>query len=348
MTASVQSRILLGYFYLMALVVLVAAGASVSFLEFSSTTERILAENYESVQAGSGMLLALERQDRAVIGLLLGEDRRDLLDRSTADFFTAYARAAANVTLAGEAGVVDTIGLRFAELRERRDRLLESRPESLLSAYGAETFAASEAVKVAVFDLIDMNHDAMVEASDQAQRSATRRAVLAGILVLVGILSFGLLSRALRRDILERLQDLRAVAAAIAGGDRRRRAIAVRDDELGMVAGQLNALLDLQQETESRIESRLMEARLALRGLVAGWREPVALFLLSGELVASSLDESDTTLALLAAASPSLPRGEESAEGAVEREEGGRRYAFRLIRAPEGQRVGWLATRVRG
>jgi methyl-accepting chemotaxis protein len=190
-----------------------------------------------------------------------------------------------------------------------------------------------------------MNDRAMVAASEQVQRSASRRAVIAGCLVLVGILSFGLLSRALRRDILDRLDELRSVAAAIAGGDHRRRAACVRDDELGMVAGQLNALLDLQQETENNIQSRLLEVRLALRGLVATWSEPVALFLVSGELVASSLDGSDTTLAMLAAASPSLPRGDGPADEVVEREEGGRRYRYRLIRAPEGQRVGWLATR---
>ncbi|MCU0726608.1 MAG: HAMP domain-containing protein, partial [Planctomycetes bacterium] len=153
-----------------------------------------------------------------------------------------------------------------------------------------------------------------------------------------------LLSRSLRRDLLDRLADLKSVAVAIAGGNRRRRAIPVRNDELGVVAEQLNALLDQSQESETAMRSRLLEERLALRGLVASWPEPVALFLLSGELVASSLAEEDTPLAALAAASPSLPREETTGDPPIEREESGRRYRFRLIRTPEGQRVGWLAT----
>lgn len=345
MSASLHSRVVLGYGYLVALVVAGAAGAALGFHESGSKTERILAENFESVQAATGMLVALERQDSAVLGLLLTEDRKDLLRRSEEAFLAAQARAAANITLEGEAEVVEEIARRFALFREARDRLLGSRRERPLSAYEEETFPAFEAVKETVFDLIGMNHRAMLEASEQAQRSATRRAILAGILVLVGILSFGLLSRALRRDLLDRLADLRSVAVAIAEGNRRRRAVPLRNDELGVVAEQLNALLDVQQETESRMQARLTESRQVLRALLLERAEPAALFLLTGELVASTLPDVDTALAALAA--PALRRraGESGAEDVVEQEEEGRRYRFRVIRTPEGQRVGRLATR---
>jgi hypothetical protein len=346
MSTSLQSRIVLGYGYLVALVVVGASGAALGFNEFGSKTERILAENFESVRAATEMLVALERQDSAVLGLLLGEDRHDLLTGSEEDFLAAQARAAANITLEGEAEAVLQIAKRFASFLHSRDRLLKETRENPLSAYEEETCPAFEAVKEPIFELIGMNHRAMLQASEHAQRSATRRAIMAGILVLVGILSFGLLSRALRRDLLDRLADLRSVAMAIAGGNRRRRAVPFRDDELGVVAAQLNAVLDIQQETETRMQARLREARQVLRALILERTEPAALFLLTGELVASSLPDEDTALSSLAA--PALrPRGgKRDSEDTVELQEEGRRYRFRVIRTPEGNRVGWLATRV--
>ena len=72
----------------------------------SALSERIIAENYNSVVAAQDMKESLERQDSAGLFVLLHRRDRALVQvrEHRARFDAAYQRAAANVTEPGEAG----------------------------------------------------------------------------------------------------------------------------------------------------------------------------------------------------------------------------------------------------
>jgi len=339
-----RTRILLAYWYLVALVVIGAAAAALGFHRLGSSIGTVLGENFESVQASMEMLDALERQDSEVLALLLGESGyRSRLAESERNFQAALARARRNVTIEQEPPILDEIERRYATYREARDRLLAVAHARPLAAYEAATFPAFDTLKTRVYSLLDVNHRAMVEADERAQRGARLGALGHGALVALALLSLAFLSQALGRQVLSRLADLRSVAQAIARGDNRRRAAATSEDELGLVAQQLNAALDRLRETEGRLEGRLQQQRQIVLGVLDRFPSPAALLSLRGAVIASTLTAQETAR-LERAAAGVLPADTAGEMESRTLESEGKRMALTLLRAGGIRPVGWLAT----
>ncbi len=341
---TLRTRILLGYGFLVSLLVASAFGAALGFHQLGSSIGRVLTDNVASMEAVTAMLEALERQDSALLAALLGEGPAEIT-ASESSFRSALARARANITLPEEPAILADIDTRFAAYRAARDSLLATRPQRPLAAYEAETFPLFDGVKARVLDLLEANHRAMVEADRAAQRSATRRAILHGVLVSVALLALALVSRAMSRDILEPLTELRNVAQAIAEGDRRRRsASATRTDELGVVARQLNSMLDAQESLEGRAQGLLGQQRLLVLGLLGNLAGPAVVVALDGLVVASSADDPATRAVEAAARHLKGQPTDEDAPRQVEIAGAGRMVTFQLLRASHGRPTGWLAT----
>lgn len=339
-----RSRILLGYWYLVGLLVVGAAGSALSFLSLGRSIGTVLEENFDSVRASMAMLDALERQDSALLSSLLGDAEAAVaLESSQQSFLNAVHEARANVTIAGESDVLDRIEQGHADFTAARDRLLAGSWDRPLAAYQEETLPLFIALKASVYELLDLNHRAMVAADERAQREARRRAVLYGLLVVAALLSLAVLSQALGRDVLSRLADLTAVASAIAAGDTARRAIPGGEDELGVVARQLNAVLDHAQATEAELEGRLRQDRQLLLGMLRERDEPSALLTLGGDMVASTLARVDLEVLqgfIGGLEAPGLMARVPLVEETVE----GRSLRLRLLASSGDRPVGWLAT----
>lgn len=339
-----RTRILLGYWYLVGLLILGAAGAALSFLSLGTSIGTVLEENFDSVRASMAMLDALERQDSALLSKLLGDSGADAaLDASERAFVAAVAAARANITIAGETEVLDRIERGHSDYLVARDVLLQETREHPLAAYQAETLPLFMDLKQSVHDLLDLNHKAMVEADQRAQRAARSRAIVHGLLVVAALLSLVFLSQALGREVLARLAELTGVARSIAAGDTARRAVPGSDDELGVVARQLNAVLDRAQEVEAEAEGRLRQERQLLVGLLAQLPKPVALLSLGGDVVASSLPADD--LDVVERVVSSLDAAAMIGSGPVlEETVEGRRVELRLLEAFGKRPVAWLAS----
>lgn len=339
-----RTRVLFGYWYLVALVIFSAGGAAIEFQRLGNNIDQVLTENFESVRASMDMVESLERQDSAVLGVLLGKDgARSAVRESQATFMRALERARANITIAEEVDIIDQIDERFSAFVDARDQLLDVAPERPLMAYEEDTFPRFEVVKAGVLDLLNVNHRAMVEADRQAQSAATRRATTLAVIVLVALLSLVLLSRAMKVMVLDRLSELTAIAEAIAGGSTTRRAADDHRDELGVVARQLNAMLDRQQQVRSGVEGRLALYRELLLGLLGAFPTSAALVAFDGRLVASTFDRDAE--ARLEAIGGLFPRtaGGNSDRDLVTASEAGSFHLEPLI-GSEAKPIGWLAT----
>ncbi|MGD8441374.1 MAG: HAMP domain-containing protein, partial [Holophagae bacterium] len=202
-----------------------------------------------------------------------------------------------------------------------------------LEAYRAETFPRFDAVKRSVVELLDVNHEAMVAADETARSAAVRSAAGHAVVVVVALLSLAWLSGAMRREVLSRLADLKSIAQSMAAGDTNRRADATRPDELGLLAGQLNQLLDREAELRGRMEARIARADDLVLGTLAALDEPAVLLTDDGRVVASTMTEEDGEQ--VRAAWRAVRADGEDASPA---------FVFAELRA--GPRsVGWLATR---
>jgi hypothetical protein len=285
---TLRVRLLLGYGYLVALLLLAAGSAMVGFLYLSEGIEGVLEDNFQSIQAAMTMIDALERQDSATLAALI-ERRAEVAEIEDHErvFDEALGEAGRNVTEDGEPEAIAEIQDAFAAYREARNRLVASQPATPLAAYKQEVFPRFAAVKAAVVELLAINQRAMFEADRQARQGAIQSGTWIGLLVVIALVSLVFLSRAMQRQILVRVERLASGMAAITAGHRRLREEG--DDELAKIAHQVNRLLDQYDELRGHSQGRLAQERRLVQGLVAGFGSGSALFSLSGELLAGEL-----------------------------------------------------------
>lgn len=349
---TLKVRLLLGYGYLVALLLLAAVGAMLGFLELSAGIDLVLEENLKSIEATMGMIDALERQDSATLAALIEGDTEVVeLEAFEADFAAALAVALGNVTEEEEPPVLAAIEGRFADYRRERDALLAAQPERPLAAYNRRVFPLFSQVKGGLFRLLEINQGAIVEADREAKETAVQNGAWLGFLATIALVSLVLLSRAMQRQILSRLEELKEGTATITHGDLSLRLRERGSDELTAIAHHFNQVLDQRQQVERRLAGRLAQERRLVLGLVEHLGPGAVLYELSGERLAG--DD---------------PRDRWSAVEDWLREEGRRRLTdtpdftepvresvelgdgataeLRLLTTGPGRPVAWLARRV--
>jgi hypothetical protein len=300
---SLRTRLLLGYGYLVLLILLTAGGAAVGVFQLSKGISDVVENNFFSINATSRMLGSLGRQDNATLRALLDAEHRRLslqnLAEADAAFDAAYEKAAGNATIAGESRLIDEIESAYLEYREARDALIAARPAEPVEAYNLRVYEQSRQVRSRIFELLDLNQQAIAAADKRARRIAARNGVWLGVVVTLALISLIGLSRALRRHFLSRLAEFEEVSEALAEGEVQRRFKPGADDELGALARRFNSVLDAQEQLQVAARGRLNQQRQLLVGALAQRDEGVGLLGLDGMLIASTL-EGDAELGLQA------------------------------------------------
>ncbi|MBD3160849.1 MAG: HAMP domain-containing protein [Candidatus Eisenbacteria bacterium] len=339
-----RTRILIGYGYLVALLVLCAAGAGVAFHQLGTDIGRLLEENVASIHASVQMRDALERQDGAMLRRLLDDPGAAAeMEAAEAAFDSAFTAAADNVTSDEETRIFREIRTRYEDYRQVRARLPAAETGRLPDAYESEIRPRLLAVKRATHQLLETNREAMIETDRVARRAATRRSVILGLLVMVALLSLGIIGRSLSRNLLARLTELQETTAAIVGGETGLRAPSQAEDELGLIARQFNAILDRQQEVEASARGLSALQRQLLLGLLRERGKPAALLSPSGDVIATTLDAPETERVHEAADQLPKEAGEPGEEAPVVLEREGGAITYRRLTTRDGRPVGWLA-----
>jgi hypothetical protein len=350
---TLRTRLLLGYGYLIALLLLSVGTAAFNSQRVSRNIQSVVNDNLVSLSAAVEMLEQMERQDSATLVGMLQRDEPTAMDEAEEDFDVAVKRAVEHATSEDEKVMLEHLLEDYEAYRKAREALLSSLPEQPYAAYKETVFPAFDRLKRAAKDYLDNKKTSLGVASTDASQSAIEAAVLLGVLVTVALLSLGPLSRSLQRDVLGRLSEVGHVTEAIAGGDRRRRVRDFYQDELGQVARQLNAALDRQQELESQMQGRLLEQRRVLVGLLKQWPMPAALIGIDGELVASTLSENDEAeldrltprvrMAAKVLMTRRFVRAEELSAD-IKASDGVRVVQMRALASGDNQIAGWLAS----
>src|SRR5665811_1551273 len=112
MVWTLRKKIFIGYGITLGLMIVVLTWALVNLLHLGKASDAILEENYRSILAAENMVYAIERQDSAILLLLLGgyEDQawKQFRDNES-EFFLWLSRAKDNITIEGEERTVKTI-----------------------------------------------------------------------------------------------------------------------------------------------------------------------------------------------------------------------------------------------
>lgn len=284
---TLRGRLLLAYGYLVGLILLASGVAIVGFVGLSEGIEVVLKENFASIDACMRMLGALERQDSVTLAVLLDDPARAAeLEPLEKEFGEALDEAEGNITEENEPRILQAIRSEYTIFQQRRDELIENRPDRPLVIYESEVFPRFTNVRQQVRTLLDINHDAMVKADHEARAKAIRNGAALAFLVTIALMSFILLSRALQTRILARLAALQADIASVGSGDLDRRLHEAGADELTTIARHVNALLDRLRAQQAGSRARLSLERQLTLGLLREIGHDVSLYSLSGDLLA--------------------------------------------------------------
>jgi HAMP domain-containing protein len=350
---TLRTRLLLGYGYLIALLLLSVGTAAFNSQRVARNVQVVVQNNLVSLSAAVAMLDQIERQDSATLVGLMQRSEPTEMTAAEEDFEKALVQARSAAMTDDDIAMLKNLQENYEVYRKARDELLRSIPEDAYAAYHESVFRVFEELKRDVNQYLEAKKTALGDANIEASQSAIEAAVLLGVLVTVALLSLGPLSRSLQRDVLGRLSEVGSVTEAIASGDRRRRVRDFYQDELGQVARQLNAALDRQQELESQMQGRLLEQRRVLVGLMKQWPMPAALIGIDGELVASTLSEDDEAeldrltprvrMAAKVLMTRRFVRAEELSAD-IKASDGVRVVQMRALASGDNQIAGWLAS----
>ena len=111
---------------------LVVAWAVTNLVSLGKATDAILSENYRSIIAAENMVDALERQDSGILLMFLGDAEKGIAQfrENEAVFLEWLARAKDNITIQGEAELVQSIETDYATYRQQFSALTDLRGDS--------------------------------------------------------------------------------------------------------------------------------------------------------------------------------------------------------------------------
>ena len=99
-----KHKLLIGYGVSFFILGWVVVWAVINMIQLGRAAQAILSENYRSIIAAENMIDALERQDSAVLLMMLGDKQRGvkLFQENQINFLKWSARANDNITIPGE------------------------------------------------------------------------------------------------------------------------------------------------------------------------------------------------------------------------------------------------------
>jgi NtrC-family two-component system sensor histidine kinase KinB len=247
---TLKRKILVGYGFAVALMAVVVAWSVVNLISLGQATDAILRENYRSILAAENMVDALERQDSGILLMFLGDTKKGISQfrENEAEFLVWLARAKDNVTIKGEAKLIQSVETNYAKYRQEFSRITDlSRretpvPASTVKVYEEVIYPLFAEVRDVCVRLRQLNEQTMYAASVRAGQVAKRAiwsTVLVASLALIAALFFSLV---LAERIVRPLRDFMEASRKISSGDYSVQVPVGTRDELGSLAGEFNQM----------------------------------------------------------------------------------------------------------
>ncbi|RJP79771.1 MAG: HAMP domain-containing protein [Desulfobacteraceae bacterium] len=263
---TLKKKILTGYGVVFALMGLVVVWAITNLVSLGKATESILSENYRSILAAENMVDALERQDSGMLLMLLGDAEKGITQfrENEAVFLEWLARAKDNITIAGEAELVEVIDADYGTYRKQFSILTDLRETGrvpLNPAYYQEmVYPLFARVREVCIGLRNLNEETMYAASIRAGNVAGR-AIWSTALVAASAMIVALMfSLFLAERIVRPVRRFMEASRKISSGDYTVQVPVETGDELGRLAGEFNQMsLQLVRYNEMNIDQIISE-----------------------------------------------------------------------------------------
>ena len=284
---TLRTRLLLGFSVLVGALVALGGSSAWDLWRMSALSERLVAENYDSVVAAREMKESLERQDSAAMFVLLGEWARATpqIQEHRLRFDSAHQRAVGNVTEPGEAELLQAMATERDQYNRQFDRFLnaakgglsgaEGPAEQVRREYFAQLEPLSALLRAQCDRLMSLNQDAMrrkaAEAASLARRWFLTTLGLALTLVLCGSWYALLLSNRIVRPVLQVTEAVSRMAA----GDLDATVDVRATDEIGVLAAGFNAMAARIRELRQSDLGKLVLAQQTAVATIEALYDPV-------------------------------------------------------------------------
>jgi methyl-accepting chemotaxis protein len=191
----IRTKILLGFLILAVMLAVAGAYSIYELTSISTSVQKLLDDNYRSINAAKQMVEALEREDSGILLLLSGkwkEGRATIVDAHR-NFGKAFDIASHNVTVPGEKDIVDKIYAQYQAYRNNWEKpIVGTEYEGNLSWYFEKVHQDFTEVKGAVENLMTLNDDAIYQTASTLKNRA-HRAVMPGIVAILTALVFSII-----------------------------------------------------------------------------------------------------------------------------------------------------------
>lgn len=265
---TLKKKILFGYGVAFALMGLVVAWAVLNLVSLGKAGDAILRENYRSIIAAENMVDVLERQDSGILLVFLGDTEKGITQfrESEAVFLQWLVRAKENITIQGEAELVQSIESDYSKYRMKFSVLTDlqnkERPPAAFEkkTYHESLYPLFAKVRDACIQLRDLNEKTMHAASVRAGHVANR-AIWSTVVVAANALIAALIfSLFLSGRIARPLQRFMEASRKIAAGEYAVQVPVETGDELGRLAKEFNQMAaQLAHYHEMNIEQIISE-----------------------------------------------------------------------------------------
>lgn len=264
---TLRRKILLGYSTALLLLLLELLWAVFHLVHLQQASEAILKENYKSILAAENMIDAIERQDSAVILLLLtnGTQGLDQFRAHESQFLQWLGRAKDNITIPDEDKIISRIesGYQaflgdFSSMRTQ----LQATEQMAHQFYNDTLHQSFSNVRDECARLRDINHETMFLSSERARQIAHSAIISMAILGVVALVSWIGFSLFLATLLAQPLGTMTSAIRRITEGNYDALLPVETSDEFGLLASDFNKMVrQLNEYQELNIEKILMEKR---------------------------------------------------------------------------------------
>lgn len=187
---------ILSGFLILSLMLLIAGLWSIYELQYlGSSVGKILDENYQSIHAAKNMKEALEREDSAILLLMLGkwEQGRHILGSADSVFMANFNFANRNITIPGEEERLKEIADSYNKYKALWERpIVDTDKEGNLDWYFSTVHLEFLSAKSAVDELINLNDQIMYRTASELE-NRSNQAIMPGIIAVLSALVFTLI-----------------------------------------------------------------------------------------------------------------------------------------------------------
>jgi NtrC-family two-component system sensor histidine kinase KinB len=228
--------------------VLILVWAFLNLWDLGQASEAILRENYRSILAAENMVYALERQDSAVLLILLGyeaEGWKQFRDNE-GDFFQWLGRAKDNITIEGEDQIVGAIETGYATYLSHSSQIKPisvAGPQKTAIFYHETMLPSFLKVRETCIRLRDINQENMYKVSNRASLIAS---TAIWSMAVIGIAAIGIgigFSLFLSNLLVRPVQQIMLASQKISEGSYDVEVPPKSADELGRLTEQFNTMV---------------------------------------------------------------------------------------------------------